>query len=237
MTQNTLTTKSRNDAPCLVVFCKRPALFHGKQRLAETIGADKALSFARSFLDCALEDAQAWPGTVVLSPASSADSAWAKTLLDRDCTIVAQPLGGLGHRLWIVDRTLRRAGHHEILYIGTDAPALTPSHYREAAAALVTSDVVLRPAADGGVTMMGARTPWPDFRALPWGTSDLGQALAGLCRRQGLSIQSLVTSYDVDIEADLDRLVVDLSNDRRPARQRLYRQLDAHVNQGADALA
>jgi len=237
VTEKPPTTECLSDTACLVVFCKRPALFHGKQRLAQTIGAKQALKFAQAFLDCALEDARAWPGPVVLSPASSGDVSWAKTLLDRDCRIVAQPQGGLGQRLWDIDRTLRREGHRKVIFIGTDAPALTPMHYAQARAALDTADIVLGPAADGGVTIMGARTPWPDFRLLPWGTSELGQALDALCRRHGHSTQALSPSYDIDVEADLSRLSTDLSGDRRPARQRLCRQLKAYLNPGANAIA
>jgi len=237
VTQKPSTTECLNDTPSLVIFCKRPALFHGKQRLARTIGAKQALKFAQAFLDCALEDARAWPGPVVLSPASSDDRQWAETLLDRDCRIVAQPQGGLGQRLWDIYRTLRREGYRKVIFIGTDAPALTPMHYAQAHAALDTADIVLGPAADGGVTIMGARIPWPDFRPLPWGTSGLGQALDALGRRHGHSTQTLSPSYDIDVEADLSRLATDLSGDRRPARQRLYRQLEAYLSQGADAIA
>jgi len=231
------TTECLKGTPCLVVFCKRPALFHGKQRLAQTIGAEQALIFARSFLRCALEDAQAWPGPVVLSPASSDDVPWAETLLDRDYTVVAQPRGGLGQRLWDIDQTLRRTGLNKIIFIGTDAPALTQTHYAQARVALETADIVLGPAADGGVTIMGARARWPDFRLLPWGTGGLGQALDALCRRHGHSTQTLSPSYDIDVEADLSRLATDLSGDRRPARQHLYRQLETYLSQGANAIA
>ncbi len=230
---NARKTEKRNDRPCLVVFCKRPALFQGKQRLARSIGAEQALTFARSFLSCALEDAQAWPGPVVLAPASPGDIPWAQTLLDHDGLAIAQPQGGFGHRLQEIDRTLRRQGHNKIVFIGTDAPALTPTHYREARTALADSDIVLGPAADGGVTIMGARTPWPDFRSLPWGTNRLGQALEERCRRRGLSTKTISASYDIDVEADLDLLVTDLANDRRPARQRLYAQVRSFLNQQA----
>lgn len=233
MMKKTHESENPNGRPCLVIFCKRPALFQGKQRLALSIGAEQALTFARSFLGCALEDAREWPGPVVLSPAWSGDILWAQTLLDRDCMVIAQPRGGLGHRLWEIDQKLRQRGHSRILFIGTDAPALKPSFFQEARTALDNSDIVLGPAADGGVTIMGARVPWPDFRSLPWGTGRLGQALYALCRQYGLSTKTISPSYDVDVEADLNLLVTDLSNDNRPARQILYHQLRTFLNQEA----
>lgn len=218
---------------CLVVFCKRPGLLVGKQRLAKTIGAEQALAFARSFLDCALEDAAAWPGPVVLSPASPDDAAWAGGLLARDCTVLSQPPGGLGERLQTVDHKLRQEGQHRIIFIGSDAPALKAQHYNAARGALDHADVVLCPADDGGVTIMGARCRWPELGPLPWGTGGLGAALEEICRQQGLATRILSSSYDIDVEADLCRLRDDLANDRRPARRHLYQQISLFLKEEA----
>ena len=210
---------------CLVVFCKRPKMFQGKQRLAETIGAEQCLVFARSFLDCALEDAAAWPGRVVLSPASCDDEAWATGLLERDFEVLAQPNGGLGERLQAIDRELRKSGHKNLVFIGTDAPALKPAHYEETRREITLFDVVLAPASDGGVVIMGSSVPWPELQALPWSTDQLGEALAAKCIDDGLGVKSISASYDIDVEADLLKLSRDLERDKRPARQRLHRQL------------
>lgn len=220
-----------NKTPCLVIFCKRPALFQGKQRLAKTIGAEQTYVFARAFLNCALEDARAWPGPVVLSPASAEDDAWAGSLLDRGHRVLAQQDGCLGHRLQTVDHQLRDAGHGGIIFIGTDAPALKPTHFEEARRALDDSDVVLSPASDGGVTIMGSRRGWPDLTGLPWSTDGLGKGLENLCGDQGQTVKNISPSYDIDVEENLGRLWRDLSGDFRPARQSLYRQLDEFLEQ------
>lgn len=226
-----------NDTACLVVFCKKPTLFEGKQRLAKTIGAEQALAFAQSFLNCALEDTREWPGPVVLSPASPDDTAWAHTLLDSDCEVLAQPPGGLGDRLQTIDQKLRYEGHCKIMFIGTDAPALKPHQYEAARMALHRADVVLCPAADGGVTIMGARTPWPELKHLPWSTEWLGSALGAVCRQHGLITKTIPPSYDIDVEADLCRLQKDLSDDHRPARRHLYQQLCEFLNMEAFSYA
>lgn len=216
----------RKHQHCLVIFCKRPALSQGKQRLATSIGAAQTLVFAELFLACAIEDANSWPGPVVLSPASGQDSKWASTLLSRDHQVMAQPGGNLGYRLQTVDQCLRAEGYRKIHIIGTDLPALRPQHYDEARCALEEADVVLCPVADGGVSIMGARVPWPDLEPLPWSTDQLGQALMQQCRRHGLATKNITPSYDIDVEADLMKLTQDLSSDERPARQALATQLD-----------
>ncbi|MBL4767492.1 MAG: DUF2064 domain-containing protein [Rhodobacteraceae bacterium] len=218
-------------APCLVIFCKRPALFHGKQRLAETIGAEQAHTFARLLLDCALEDARAWDGPLVLSPASADDSQWATDLLEREHLVLAQPDGCLGHRLRTIDQELRRRGQEQVIFIGTDAPMLTPAHYKEARQELSIHDVVLSPASDGGVTIMGTAKGWPDMTGLPWSTDRLGAALDNLCRQQGQRVHHITASYDIDVAADLQKLGRDLADDARPARQALHREIGEFLGQ------
>ena len=224
--------KTRKDQTCLVVFCKRPTLLQGKQRLAKSIGAEQCLMFAQSFLKCALEDAREWPGPVVLSPSSPEDSEWASRLLEGDCRIMAQPEGGLGHRLQVIDHQLRAEGYAKIVFIGTDAPALRPGHYEEAHREINLVDVVLGPASDGGVVIMGSATPWPDLLSLPWSTPHLGKALTTACRQHGLDVKTISPGYDIDIEADLLKLQQDLSDDPRPARRHLYQQLREFLQQG-----
>ncbi|MBL4801416.1 MAG: DUF2064 domain-containing protein [Emcibacter sp.] len=217
-------------APCLVLFCKRPALHQGKQRLAATIGAEQAHVFARALLDCALEDLQSWPGPVVLSPATAEDGPWASTLLARPHQVIPQPEGGLGDRLWTVDRDLRATGLNRIIFMGSDAPMLTPDHFDAARKALTDSDVILSPALDGGVTLMGTDKGWPDMTDLPWSTEKLGAELEKLCGERGDQVKHIMPSYDIDVEADLLRLYQDLSCDLRPARQNLYGLLDVFLN-------
>lgn len=212
-------------APTLVVFCRRPAPGAGKQRLAARLGQAVAYAAARHFLDCALEDARAWPGAVILAPASTVDRAWAATLLPGKAMVLAQPEGNLGERLMAVDRLARAAGHRQLCYIGSDAPALTPAFYREVLDRLGASDVLLARAADGGVTLMAATRPWPELADLPWSTARLGGSLAARCLASGLSVQQLDGRYDVDREQDLVHLARDLAGDPRPARARLRRWL------------
>ena len=209
--------------PTLVVFCRRPALGIGKQRIARELGAPAGLALAKHLLDTALEDAGAWQGPVVVSPADPGDTEWAAGLLPSSCEIIPQPAGNLGDRINAVDRRARLGGHAHIIYIGSDAPVLDADYYAAAVAALKTHDVVLGPADDGGVTLMGARQAWPELGHLPWSTGDLGAALELTCLNDGLTVYSLDHRYDVDLAADLSKLLDDLRMDLRPARPKTLR--------------
>src|SRR2546429_8248219 len=109
--------------PVLVVFCRRPRLGEGKRRLARALGAAPALAIAQALLECALEDARAWPGALVIAPENPAEARWAQGLLERAATAEPQPRGNLGERLNAVDAAVRAAGDERGPFLGAGAPA------------------------------------------------------------------------------------------------------------------
>lgn len=207
--------------PALVLFCRRPQPGVGKQRIAAQLGAEFAAALGDRLLAAALEDAASWPGPVVIAPAEADDAAWAGRLLARPARVLAQPAGNLGERLAAIDRQLRAAGHGELLFIGSDAPGLTPDLYARARAALDDADAVLAGARDGGVTLMGSVRPWPALEDLPWSTPALGRALLARLVAAGWTVRQLDGGQDVDEAADLPAVVTGLETDMRPARRAL----------------
>ncbi len=209
----------------LVVVCKRPKLGQGKQRLAAEIGQHGALAVAQALWGCALEDARRWPGNRVLAVSSWEDMAWAEREAGPDFQVRYQKQGNLGERLQELDLALRAQGYEKILLMGTDAPLLTESHFFEARSLLDETDVVLHPADDGGLVLMGARLGWPELSALPWSSDQLGHSLRQSCEQAGLSVAEGAGSFDIDHQADLMRLPAALAYDKRPARRRLLQVL------------
>jgi len=209
---------SANEA-ALVLFCKPPD--QSKQRLTPELGKAAVTELAQHLLRCALEDAVAWPGPVVLSPASRAHENWARGLAPPGAAIVPQPQGNLGERLNGVDSLLRAEGHEMLLFIGMDCPLLDVAALAAAASALKQTDVALGPAADGGVVFMGNSRPWPPLAELPWSTERLGAALAAACKAAGLGIHRQGLWTDVDRASDLAPLSAALAADPRAARRQL----------------
>jgi glycosyltransferase A (GT-A) superfamily protein (DUF2064 family) len=210
---------------CLVLYCRRPEPGVGKQRIAAATDAAFACALQELLLATALEDLRDWPGPVVIAPAAATDRAWAEARCPSGGMVLPQVSGNLGERLLATDASLRASGRTTLVYIGSDAPLLGPSHYATARAALRDTDVVLDPAADGGVTLMGSRVPWPPLADLPWSTAGLGTALEQRCRAAGLSVQRLAGSSDCDEISALPQLAADLAADPRPARQALRQWL------------
>ncbi|MXZ27746.1 MAG: DUF2064 domain-containing protein [Gammaproteobacteria bacterium] len=218
----------RRDCALALVF-RRPRERHGKRRLAASLEERAVVELCRLMLDCALEDLRGWRGPVVLVPEDRDDLDWARSLPARrpdrpaPVTVLAQGAGNLGRRLERLDRALDAMQLTRRIYIGSDAPALKPRHYRRVIAGLATHDAVLAAARDGGVTMMATRRGWPQLARLPWGTPGLAHALSAACRRTGRPALEIPGGFDVDRRSDLATLARALRGDARPARRELHR--------------
>ncbi|MBT6492798.1 MAG: DUF2064 domain-containing protein [Deltaproteobacteria bacterium] len=223
LTQN-LADKSAQHQATLVIFCKRPKLNQGKQRLVKDSNAESALDVAQALLACAIEDANNWQGPVVIAYSDLADRQWAQLLTNKAQVIAQLPQGSsgnLGDRINYVDSQLRAQGHQQLIIIGTDAPTLNNGHFQSIIHVLDNSDIALSHAGDGGVVIMANKAPWPKLTQLPWSTDKLSHALFALCEQQQLTVQYSLPGYDIDYIADLKKLLIDLQSDVRPARQAL----------------
>ena len=220
------------DKQTLVIFAKRPQVGHGKQRLAADIGPLPAFEIAQEMFQCTLDDAKEWQehGPVVLAVESTHDINWAMQLGFDFHLIVPQMGENLGQRINFVDHTLRHVGHKEIFFIGTDAPLLDSNYFEQARNTLADNDFVFGPAEDGGVTLMASKHPWPKLDLLDWSTDKVCDQLLAVCKGNNFSTDCLKTSYDVDVLADLEKLVRDLANDSRPNRKKLHDLIEAELD-------
>jgi len=211
-------------ATCLVLMFKAPQ--RSKQRLAAQIGT-RAETAAIRLLECAMADLAAWPGTRCLAPSTPADADYARSQGYTAELWVTQGAGNLGERIEHVNARLLAAGHESQIYIGIDCPALDDDSLQRAADALLETEIVLGPAHDGGVVLMGVRGAWPPLRQLPWSSAALNAALQAACVQAGRSITLLEAYRDVDDLSDLEHLPGVLEADPRPSRQRLLEWLVA----------
>ena len=225
-------TASNYAEPVLVLFFKRPQIGVGKQRLAATIGAEKAFQLANAMLECAFEDMANWSGALVFAVASDGDKYWAEEIISskfnsRQCMVFSQGSGNMGERLNRIDQKIRDLGFQNLFYIGSDAPVLNSDIYSHARTVLTKHNALLARSDDGGVTIMASNRLWPPLSELPWSAATLGDALATHCQQEGWSVGEIDGLYDVDTIDELIRLSADLENDSRPART----DLRSKVNQ------
>lgn len=203
---------------CIVLCLKAPE--RSKRRLAAEIG-ELATAAATHLWACALEDLQSWPGAVYFAPAAAEDAVWLHGQLDTEASTVLQQGENLGERINHVDTTLRKRGEKNIIFVGTDCPAMEHGYLQQAAAALSLHDVVLGPATDGGVVLMGASQAWPALTELPWSTPSLYAELSRLCAEHELAVTTLDPRSDIDSLAALRAARNGLAQDSRPARRAL----------------
>jgi rSAM/selenodomain-associated transferase 1 len=133
-------------------------------------------------------------------------------------SLYPQGEGDLGARMQrAFESALTRA--RRAILVGSDIPALSTQHLRDAERALVGGDdVVIGPAEDGGYVLIGLSRCDPElFRGIPWGGSE---ALAETRRRiaaLGWRLIELPALWDVDRPEDLERLPEEMRESFMPA--------------------
>jgi rSAM/selenodomain-associated transferase 1 len=195
-----------NEPVAIAVLAKAPIPGFAKTRLIPVLGAAGAASLQERLIERAVATASAasiGPVTVWATP--HGDHPAFETLRSRlGIAVVRQASGDLGARMLAA----LAAADGPALVIGTDCPALEPSHVRSAADVLrLGTDVVVFPAEDGGYVLLGMRRPQPElFCDLCWGAPSVMEETRHRLRQRGLSWEEPVTSWDVDLPQDLERL-------------------------------
>ncbi|MEO1398987.1 MAG: TIGR04282 family arsenosugar biosynthesis glycosyltransferase [Pseudomonadota bacterium] len=115
-------------------------------------------------------------------------------------TYKGQPDGDLGAKLEAASEP------YPVLFLGTDAPDLTPELLLDAEKALGTTDCVIGPAEDGGYWTLGLRGPCPDiFSDISWGTEAVFAQTMTRIRAAGRRAYVLPELADLDRPEDLSR--------------------------------
>lgn len=201
----------------VIVFAKAPVPGEVKTRLIARLGARGAAALHAALVERAIETAcAAQVGRVELCCASDESHPFFLACARRfGVALTAQTAGDLGARMHAAfERVVPDSG--SAVLIGSDCPALTPGHLREAFAALQSEDAVLGPAEDGGYVLVGlARTSPRVFDGLAWGGPDvLRDTRARLCA-MGWRWHELAELWDVDRPEDLARLAEQIEGGAR----------------------
>lgn len=187
----------------LLIYAKPPRMGLAKTRLARSLGsATEGRRIAMMTLARTMRAAQggAWTPVLYTAPDSalteSLGGIWPATLERR-----SQGKGDLTQRL---NKGLNEAPPGPVLFIGADAPDLSPALIRRAIRSLQTHDAVFGPATDGGFWLFGlkksARTRSP-FEAVRWsGPHAMADVRANLPKRT--RVAELPTLIDIDEAED-----------------------------------
>jgi rSAM/selenodomain-associated transferase 1 len=122
-------------------------------------------------------------------------------------TLHEQAAGDLGERMRVaLEKAL--ANHATALLVGTDCPALTARHLRDAERALRGGDdAVFVPCEDGGYALIGVRRVDAKlFDGIAWGTGSVMADTRARLKQLIWRWTELETLWDVDRPEDYDRL-------------------------------
>jgi hypothetical protein len=201
------------DLPRLLVFARYPVPGRAKTRLVPALGPEGAARLHRRMTEQAARVARAARGsaacgvTICFTGAREREfRAW----LGPDFEYACQSSGDLGVRLRGAFNAAFRSGAGSVTAIGADVPGLSEEVLRRAFTGLLTHDVVLGPAADGGYYLIGTARNHPQlFAGIDWGTARVRDQTLDAIGRLGLTVAELPVLEDVDRPEDLPALRAD----------------------------
>jgi rSAM/selenodomain-associated transferase 1 len=203
-------TASPAEAGCrVIVFARAPEPGKVKTRLIPALSAAGAAELHRRLVSHSLAAATgAGLGPVELWCApDTSDPFFRECQRELGVGLYPQGEGDLGARMQrAFESALARA--HRAILVGSDIPALSAQHLRDADQALVRGDeIVIGPAEDGGYVLVGLSRCDPElFRGIPWGgpevMAETRKRIAALSWRSS----ELPVLWDLDRPEDLGRL-------------------------------
>ena len=200
-------SRGSNSAAQIAVFAKAPVPGLAKTRLIPRLGPEGAADLQRRLTENAVATAlETGVGRVSLWCAPDCDhESFRRFKRDQGVSLHQQTGHDLGARMLAAFQALTDDG--PVLLIGTDCPALTAAHLREAAEVIAGRDAVFIPAEDGGYVLVGLHRAEPAlFDCVSWGTSAVMAQTRERVAQLGLQSSEPLTLWDVDLPEDLDRL-------------------------------
>jgi hypothetical protein len=193
----------------LLVFAKAPRAGEVKTRLVPRLGPEGAAALhARMIERTLVVAAEAAIGPIDLYGTPADDAFLCKVAAANAARVFDQGRGDLGSRMYrAFQRTL--AGSRAAILIGTDCPALSVRHLRDAADALLRGErAVFVPVEDGGYALIGLRSVAAEFfEGIAWSTDQVMEQTRQRMRDLACAWLELETLWDVDRPEDYDRLM------------------------------
>ena len=124
--------------------------------------------------------------------------------------------GDLGQRLQRAFQESFDSGAKRVVIIGSDCPAIVAADIQMAWSALVTNEVVLGPATDGGYWLIGMRAIHAGlFKKIPWSTEAAFATTLSRIREKELSCHVLRELSDIDFREDWEKFLKDNQHEKK----------------------
>jgi hypothetical protein len=194
----------------VIVFAKAPRPGLVKTRMCPPLTPEQAADLYGCMLDDVLEATAGWARGLGLECVLAAHPSDALIeLADRapvEFKVVAQRGGGLAARM---DHAIREAcagGFERVLLRGSDNPAMSHAHLREALALLDRHAAALTPDCDGGYGLVAVRAPIDGLFDHTMSSEGLLEATVDAARARGVEVALGAEAFDLDSIGDLARL-------------------------------
>lgn len=196
------------DETVIAIFCKAPIPGRVKTRLAADIGTAAATAIYRACAEHTVWSVRhAGLPTVVFMDRREAAPAFHDWL---GGMLAVQEGDDLGARMENAVRELLDHGYKRVIIVGTDAPFVSEKVVHDAAVELMTHDVVIGPALDGGYYLIGTSEDRPQlFEGVEWSTDKVLQTTLDICENNDWSVAQLEPHRDIDTKADLDAILAE----------------------------
>jgi uncharacterized protein len=191
----------------ILLFTRYPETGKVKTRLIPALGAEGACALHRRMTDHIFR---------VLKKLSESRAVSVEVCYDGGSEVLMEQWGGAGFRYLPqgqgglgsrMDRAFLAGfhrGYERIVLIGSDCPSLSNKILEEALESLVSHDLVLGPAHDGGYYLIGLKKRISAlFRGIPWGTGNVLSKTREKAEKHKLKMKLLEGLADVDRPEDL----------------------------------
>jgi hypothetical protein len=201
---------TRADETAVIIFARAPLPGTVKTRLIPLLGAEGAAKLHARLVRQTLETARAASfRQIELHGAPDIDDPFFRSCAGHSSVaLAAQADGDLGARM-LAAFASALATHPRVLLLGSDCPALTASHLKQAERALREgADAVFVPCEDGGYALIGlTRVDATLFDGIAWGGDGVMTETRARLTALGWRWQELEMLWDVDRPEDYARLV------------------------------
>ncbi len=195
-----------NSRDALLIFVKNAVLGKVKTRLAESVGAERALRIYIELLQHTrniTQPVECEKFVYFSSFIPVSDMIWAND----DFQQRLQQGEDLGSRMSNAFSEVFEEGHERAVVIGSDCAELNEAIIRRAYHELEDSDIVIGPATDGGYYLLGMNEYHPElFENKHWSTQTVFDETIHDMIEHGWVWQELPMLSDVDTEEDLERI-------------------------------
>ncbi len=201
---------TRSDETAVIIFARAPRPGAVKTRLIPVLGAEGAATLHAQLVKQALETARAASfRRIELHGTPDINDPFFRFCAGHFAVALAAQAGGdLGARMLAAFESVL-VTHPRALLLGSDCPALTARHLRQADGALRDgADAVFVPCEDGGYALIGLKSVDAKlFEDIAWGSDRVMAETRVRLEQRGWTWRELETLWDVDRPEDYARLI------------------------------